>query len=91
MSRTRTLRAYHPSWWFVNAIKVYQRTLSPLLLANCRYLPTCSAYVAGAVERHGIIRGGWLSMRRLGRCHPFHERGYDPVPAADTDAISQAN
>lgn len=61
-------------------IAAYQKLVSPWLGVNCRYQPTCSGYAREAVERFGVIRGGWLAMRRLGRCHPFHAGGYDPVP-----------
>lgn len=61
----------------------YQRMISPFLGANCRYHPTCSAYARQAIVHHGAARGGWMAVRRLGRCHPFHEGGYDPVPAVD--------
>jgi putative membrane protein insertion efficiency factor len=75
------LRPYHPAWWILRAIRGYQRVVSPFFGANCRYLPTCSEYASVAVERHGLIRGGWMASRRIGRCHPFHEGGFDPVPA----------
>ena len=64
----------------VYAIKVYQWTLSPLLGANCRHLPTCSAYAVEALERHGVAAGLWLSLKRLLRCNPWVAGGYDPVP-----------
>ena len=61
-------------------IRVYQLTLSPLLGSNCRFQPTCSAYATEAIKKHGVLKGGYLSFRRLIKCHPFHEGGYDPVP-----------
>jgi len=61
-------------------IKVYQRLISPLLPPTCRFTPTCSSYAVAAIERHGIFRGGWLAMKRVGRCHPWNPGGYDPVP-----------
>ncbi|OUJ73121.1 membrane protein insertion efficiency factor YidD [Hymenobacter crusticola] len=61
-------------------IWVYQHLISPLTPASCRYQPTCSAYAAQAVQKHGPWRGGWLALRRIGRCHPWGGHGYDPVP-----------
>jgi uncharacterized protein len=66
------------------AIRRYQRWISPLLPPSCRFSPSCSEYAAGAVERFGLVHGGWLALRRLLRCHPFHPGGYDPVPDART-------
>jgi putative membrane protein insertion efficiency factor len=60
--------------------RAWQIVLSPLLGPSCRFHPTCSRYAAEAVRRHGALRGGWLAARRVGRCHPFHEGGLDPVP-----------
>jgi putative membrane protein insertion efficiency factor len=62
------------------AIWFYQRAISPYLLSACRYAPTCSHYSQEAVLKHGVLKGGWLGLRRLGRCHPFGRQGYDPVP-----------
>jgi len=61
-------------------IKVYQYCISPYLPANCRYQPTCSAYALEALQKHGPIAGLWLTVRRLGKCHPWGGHGYDPVP-----------
>jgi putative membrane protein insertion efficiency factor len=63
-------------------IVAYQRLLSARLGRNCRFLPSCSQYAREAIELHGLIRGGYLGMRRLGRCHPLHAGGFDPVPPA---------
>jgi putative membrane protein insertion efficiency factor len=61
-------------------IRAYQVVLSPLLGPNCRYYPTCSQYAIEAVEAHGSLRGTWLAIKRISRCHPWHEGGFDPVP-----------
>ncbi len=68
----------------VGAIRWYQRWISPYLAPSCRFFPSCSEYAAEAVERYGLVHGGWLALRRLLRCHPFHPGGYDPVPAPDS-------
>ena len=64
----------------IGAIRGYQLALSPLLGPRCRFYPSCSKYALEAVARFGALRGGWLAARRLARCHPWHEGGYDPVP-----------
>ncbi len=61
-------------------IRFYQRFISPLTPPSCRFQPTCSHYGYEAIARHGIIKGGWLAIQRIGRCHPFSRGGYDPVP-----------
>jgi uncharacterized protein len=61
-------------------VRGYQLWVSPLLPASCRYYPTCSTYAVEAIEKYGPGKGGWLAVRRILRCHPFHSGGYDPVP-----------
>jgi len=61
-------------------IRFYQRLISPLMPSSCRFHPSCSAYAAGALRSFGLVRGTWLAVRRLVRCHPWHPGGYDPVP-----------
>ena len=61
-------------------IRGYSRWISPFLAPHCRFFPTCSAYAEEAVRLHGPARGGWLALRRVLRCHPFHAGGHDPVP-----------
>lgn len=69
-----------PRHALVLVVRAYQVALGPLLPPSCRYTPSCSAYAIEALERHGALRGGWLAVRRIGRCHPFRPGGYDPVP-----------
>jgi uncharacterized protein len=61
-------------------IRGYQRLLSPLLPPSCRFHPSCSQYALEAIQRHGALKGSWLAVRRLARCHPFNVGGFDPVP-----------
>ena len=62
---------------------IYRHGISPLTGANCRFQPTCSAYAEEALKKHGAFKGGWLALKRIGRCHPWGGSGYDPVPGVD--------
>ncbi|ALG89200.1 MULTISPECIES: membrane protein insertion efficiency factor YidD [Actibacterium] len=73
------------AWLLSLPVRAYRLILSPWVGKSCRYQPTCSAYALEALEKHGAIRGGWLVLRRIGRCHPFGGDGYDPVPEQDAD------
>ena len=64
-------------------IRLYQVAISPLLGDNCRFHPTCSAYASEAVHHHGTMRGSWLALRRICRCHPWNPGGFDPVPPSE--------
>jgi len=78
----------------IGCIRIYQRCLSPVLHAlfgsggGCRFVPTCSCYGIEALERHGVFRGVWLLTKRILRCHPFSEGGYDPVPDREPTSFS---
>lgn len=65
---------------FIGLIRIYQKCISPLKPPSCRFYPTCSSYGIEAVEKYGVIRGGFMTLKRISRCHPFNEGGYDPVP-----------
>ena len=71
-----------PALVLVFAIRAYQRVISPWTASSCRYYPSCSSYAAQALATHGVLRGGWLAARRLGRCHPWTAGGVDHVPPA---------
>jgi hypothetical protein len=69
----------------IGLIKGYRMLISPLFAPTCRFQPTCSQYAMEAIDRFGTVRGTWLAVRRITRCHPFHPGGYDPVPPQDLD------
>ncbi|PID33803.1 MAG: membrane protein insertion efficiency factor YidD [Thiotrichales bacterium] len=70
-------------WLLLKLIRVYQLFLSPVLGSSCRFEPTCSSYTYQAISKHGAIKGTWLGLKRIGKCHPWNEGGYDPVPEPD--------
>lgn len=65
---------------FLALIRGYQRIISPVFPPSCRFSPSCSEYTYQAIEKYGALRGGWLGIRRISRCHPWNAGGYDPVP-----------
>lgn len=69
------------TWLLMLVVRVYRRVVSPLVPPRCRFAPSCSAYALEALSRYGAWRGGWLALRRIGRCHPWNPGGFDPVPA----------
>lgn len=73
------------TWPLVLLVKIYQLVLSPFLGHNCRFHPTCSSYTIRALENHGCIKGLWLAIWRISKCHPFHPGGHDPVPEKHND------
>lgn len=94
--------AHPPSWmavlvrWvLIGLVQGYRYLLSPLIGPRCRYLPTCSEYAIEALKVHGVWRGGWLTLKRLGRCHPLAKlgggSGYDPVPVARDRTAEKLN
>ncbi len=89
MNACQTPSAAHArrSWWgralvalLCGMIRIYQLTLAVMLPPACRFTPSCSHYAQEALRKHGVVKGLWLGLKRIGRCHPWHEGGYDPVP-----------
>jgi|SRR5580693_3104682 putative membrane protein insertion efficiency factor len=70
----------------LQVLRAYKWAISPMLAPACRYVPTCSEYAAEAIERYGVLRGGWMALTRLLRCHPLAGGGYDPVAQRSADA-----
>ncbi|MFN3793576.1 MAG: membrane protein insertion efficiency factor YidD [Chitinophagaceae bacterium] len=68
------------SWPFLLLIRFYQYVISPMIGPKCRYTPTCSAYAYEAITKHGPLKGLWLAIKRISKCHPWGGHGYDPVP-----------
>ncbi|MEZ4774533.1 MAG: membrane protein insertion efficiency factor YidD [Bacteroidia bacterium] len=68
------------SWLMIMIVRFYQGAISPFTPATCRYVPTCSHYAVEAIQKHGPLKGGWMAIRRISRCHPWGGSGYDPVP-----------
>ena len=71
------------AWPLLGLVWIYRNAISPLIGANCRFQPTCSKYAEEALRKHGAFKGGWLAIKRIGRCHPWGGSGYDPVPGTE--------
>lgn len=72
-------------------IKGYQWLISPILPGSCRFYPSCSSYTLQAIETHGALKGGWLGLKRIVRCHPWNDGGMDPVPGTDDPDANDSN
>lgn len=81
------LKVYQPGWWLQRLILLYRKVLSPLVGRRCRYEPTCSAFAFQAIDEWGAVRGSWIALKRIGRCHPWREGGLDPVPRRDESVV----
>ncbi len=68
-------------------IRIYQKAISPFFPSSCRFYPSCSHYGVEALRQHGTLRGGWLTIKRISKCHPYHEGGFDPVPQKGTHFV----
>lgn len=77
-----------PAWLAIKLVRGYQVLLSPVMGSHCRHLPSCSEYARQAIQRFGLLAGGWLTLKRLARCHPWGSAGFDPVP--ETPAARRA-
>ncbi|MBI3733140.1 MAG: membrane protein insertion efficiency factor YidD [Chloroflexi bacterium] len=67
-------------WVVLGLIRLYQMTISQIVPSSCRFTPSCSQYGYEAISKYGVARGGWMAVKRIGRCHPFNPGGFDPVP-----------
>jgi len=76
----KILRPYQPGWWLQRLILAYRKLISPILGRRCIYLPTCSEYAFDAIGEWGALRRTWMAVKRVGRCNPLREGGFDPVP-----------
>jgi len=76
---------------FIILIKFYKKFISPVLPSSCRFYPTCSSYSLEAIEKYGPLVGGWLAIKRISKCHPFHKGGFDPVPENLSSRIFSKN
>lgn len=91
MTEIKLLLRRLPATFLIGLVRLYQWTISPLLGPSCRFHPTCSAYACRCLHDHGAVRGSWLTLRRLGRCHPWHPGGVDlpPPPTPRLEAAAE--
>lgn len=80
IKKTVRLISYLISRFFIFLIRLYQWVVSPFFPPSCRFVPTCSVYGVEAIKKHGPLKGGWLTLKRIAKCHPWGSSGYDPVP-----------
>ncbi|VAW45040.1 Membrane protein insertion efficiency factor YidD [hydrothermal vent metagenome] len=84
------MKFYNPIYWLLlGIIRFYQLFISPILGPRCRFYPTCSHYTIEAIQQHGVLKGGWLAIKRIVRCHPYNPGGVDPVPPCKGGHSSQ--
>ena len=75
------MKSYNPLYWLlIGLVRFYQLFISPIIGPRCRFYPTCSHYTIEAIQQHGVLKGGWLAVKRIARCHPGNSGGVDPVP-----------
>ncbi|HIE40665.1 MAG TPA: membrane protein insertion efficiency factor YidD [Thiomicrorhabdus sp.] len=75
------MKSYNPLFWLlIGLVRFYQLFISPLLGPRCRFYPSCSHYTIEALKQHGLLKGGWMAIKRIARCHPYNPGGVDPVP-----------
>ncbi len=78
------MKSYNPLYWLlIGLVRFYQLCISPIIGPRCRFYPTCSHYTIEAIQKHGVLKGGWLAIKRIVRCHPGNPGGVDPVPPCE--------
>jgi len=84
------MKSYNPLFWLlIGVVRFYQLFISPIIGPRCRFYPTCSHYTIDAIKQHGVLKGGWLAIKRIVRCHPYNPGGVDPVPPCTQDTCAK--